>query len=79
MSGANKYGLAKNTCSKTKDHTTTAAKATAPGYQKLVVDEVDIESDVETLDEVHTISDDESCQQDDQGDLECLSGGEEEQ
>ena len=65
------------TLSQTKDCTTMAAKATALGYQKLVVDEVDIESDTETLEEVHAISDDESCQQDDPEDPECLSGEEE--
>ena len=65
MSGANKYGPAKNTHIQTKDCTTTAAKATAPGYQKLLVDEVEIESDAENLDEVHPILDDETCQQDD--------------
>ena len=79
VTGANKYGPAENTQSQTKDHTTMAAKATAPGYQKLVVDEVDIESDTETLEEVHPILDDESCQQDDPEDSECPSGGEGEQ
>ena len=51
-----------------------AAKITAPGYQKLVVDEVDTESNAEILEEVHAILDDESCQQDDPEDSECLSG-----
>ena len=55
------------------------AEVNAPGYQKLVVDEVDIESNAETLEEVHTIWDDQSCQQDDPEDSECLSEGEEEQ
>ena len=77
VSGASRYGPAENTRSQTKDHTTMMAKATSQGYQKLVVDEVDIESDVKTLEEVHTILDDESCQQDDPEDPECLSGEEE--
>ena len=45
VSGANKYGPAENTQSQTKDGISTAVKATAPGYRKLVVDKVDIESD----------------------------------
>ena len=79
MSGANKHGLAENTWSQIRDCTSTSVKATAPGYQKLVVDEVDIESDTETEEEVHAISEDESCQPKDLEDLEDPSGAEDEQ
>ena len=56
VSGANKHGPAENTRSQIRDRTSTSIKGTAAGYQKLVVDEVDIESDTETLEKVHAMS-----------------------
>ena len=50
-----------NTHSQTQDHTTSSPKITITGYSKPVFDEVDMDSETETLEEVQAISDNESC------------------
>ena len=60
VSGVNAHGLSENTRGQTKERNTKSTTASAPGYKRLVVDEIDtLDSDME-LEEVLAISDEDS-------------------
>ena len=60
VSGVNAHGPSENTCSQTREKNTGSTRASAPGYKRLVVNEIDtLDSDME-LEEVQAISDEDS-------------------
>ena len=57
VSGVNAHGPLENTRSQTRERSTQSTRASAPGYKRLVVNEIDtLDSDME-LEQVQAISD----------------------
>ena len=58
ISGANKHGPSENMRSQTRDRDPSSSKTTAPGYQHIVVNEVEAQESDTEAEEIQAISND---------------------